>query len=214
MRNEKSMRAAFFVVMALCAALPVNAQGHQSVYGPSTPGDSAFVRVLSLLPDPVRVSLGATRIGPVASSAVSSYQPVVPDIYLVRAGGKELEVVPKSGAWLTIACTPKGIILFTDPPHTDPARAQVFLYNLTGFPALDLRTADGKTTLLAGVKSGASAQVVVNALSVSLALYNGSTLVKQVGTLALQRGSSFSVFALGQGAPVSVLTVKADVKAD
>ena len=212
MRDEKSMRAALLVTMAFCAALSANAQGHQSVYGPSTPGDSAFVRVLSLLPDPVRISLGATRIGPVAASSISSYQPVVPDIYVVRAGGRELEVVPKSGTWLTIACTPKGILLFSDPPHTDPARAQVFLYNLTTLPSLDLRTADGKTTVLAGVKSGASAQVVVNAISVSLALYNGSTLVTQVGSLALQRGSSFSVFALGQGTPVSVLTVKADVK--
>jgi alginate O-acetyltransferase complex protein AlgF len=208
------MRAALIPILAILAALPVSAQGHQSVYGPSAPGDSAFVRVLSLLPDPVRVSLGATRIGPVTVSTVSSYRPVVPDIYLVRAGGKELEVVPTSGAWLTIACTPRGIILFEDPPHTDPARAQVFLYNLTSLPSLDLRTADGKTTVLAGVKTGASAQVVVNALTVSLALYNGGTLVKQVGTLALQRGSSFSVFALGQGAPVSVLTVKADVKVD
>jgi alginate O-acetyltransferase complex protein AlgF len=206
------MRAVFVVTLAVLAVLPLSAQGHQSVYGPSAPGDSAFVRVLSLLPDPVRISLGATRIGPVASSTVSSYQPVVPDIYLVRAAGKELEVVPTSGVWLTIACTPRGIVLFTDPPHTNPARAQVFLYNLTAIPALDLRTADGKTTVLAGVKSGASAQVVVNALSVSLALFNGGTLVKEVGTLALLRGSSFSVFALPQGAGVSVLAVKADVK--
>lgn len=208
------MRTAFILILAFLAGLPVSAQGHQSVYGPSAPGDSAFVRVLSLLPDPVRVSLGATRIGPLAASTISPYRPVVPDIYLVRAGGKELEVVPKSGMWLTIACTPKGIILFDDPPHTDLARAQVFLYNLTSLPSLDLRTADGKTTVLAGVKSGASAQVVVNALTVSLALYSGTALVKQVGTLALQRGSSFSVFALGQGTSVSVLTVKADVKVD
>jgi alginate O-acetyltransferase complex protein AlgF len=208
------MRAALLVILAGLTALPGGAQGRQSVYGPSAPGDSAFVRVLSLLPDPVRISLGATRIGPVPPSTVSSYQPVLPDIYLVRAAGKELEVVPKSGAWLTIACTPKGIILFDDPPHTDPARAQIFLYNLTMLPSLDLRTADGKTTVLAGVKSGASAQVVVNALTVSLALYNGKALVMPVGTLALQRGSSFSVFALGQNAAVSVLTAKADVKVD
>ncbi len=207
-------RSVLVLLCAVAAAFPVLAAGPQSVYGPSAPGDSAFVRVLSILPDPVRVSLGATRIGPVASSTVSSYRPVVPDIYVVRAGGKELEVVPKSGTYITIACTPKGILLFEDPPHTDPARAQLFLYNLTPIPRIDLKSADGKTSVLPGVKSGESAQVIVNAVSVTLALFDGTALVKPVGTLPLQRGASFSVFAFGETASVSVLAVKADVKVE
>ena len=207
-------RCVLILAAAVAAVLLLGAEGPQSVYGPSAPGDSAFVRVLNLLPDPVRVSLGATRIGPVAASTVSSYRAVTPDIYLVRAGGKQLEVVPKSGAWLTLACTPQGIILFDDPPHTNSARSQVFLYNLTAIPRLDLRTADGKTAVVPGVKSGGSAQVVVNAVSVTLSLFDNGALVKPVGTVPLQRGSSFSVFALGSGAGVSVLVVKADVKVD
>ncbi len=203
------------IVLFLAAAAfgPLGA-APQSVYGPSAPGDSAFVRVVSLLPDPVRVSLGATRIGPVSYGTVSSYQPVVPDIYEVRAGGQELEVVPKSGAYLTVACTPQGIILFDDPPHTNPARVQVFLYNLTGIARLDLKTADGKTAVIAGVKTGDSAQVVVNAVTVSLAVYNGTTLVKAMGSIALQRGASYSVFAMGDAARVSLLAAKADVKVE
>ncbi len=209
------MRRFLLVLVAgIAVSLPLSAQGPRSVYGPSTPGDSAFVRVISLLTDAVRVSLGATRIGPVAPRTVSDYRPVAPDIYLVRAGGQELEVVPKSGAWITLACTPRGIIAFDDPPHTDPARAQLFLYNLSSVARLDLKSSDGRTTVLAGVKSGSSAQVVVNAVSVSFALFSGDTLVKQVGTLRLERGSSISVFALDEGRGVSVLTVKASVKVD
>jgi alginate O-acetyltransferase complex protein AlgF len=202
-----------FVLLLAAAAAPLGA-APQSVYGPSAPGDSAFVRVVSLLADPLRVSLGATRIGPVGYGTVSSYFPVVPDIYVVRAGGAELEVVPKSGGYLTIACTPKGIILFDDPPHTNPARAQVFLYNLTSLPSLDLKTADGKTAVIAGVKNGESAQVVVNAVTAALAVYSGTTLVKAVGSLALQRGVSYSVFAMGDAAHVSLLATKADVKVE
>ncbi len=209
------MRSFLLVLLGgIAVSLPLSAQGPRSVYGPSTPGDSAFVRVISLLPDPVRISLGATRIGPVAPRTVSDYRPVVPDIYLVRAGGQALEVVPKSGTWITLACTPKGIIAFEDPPHTDPARAQLFLYNLSSIASVDLKSADGKTTVLAGVKSGSSAQVVVNAVTVSFALFDRGALVKPIGALRLERGSSFSVFALDEGRGVTVLTVKAAVKVD
>jgi alginate O-acetyltransferase complex protein AlgF len=201
------------LLFAVMTPMPLGA-APQSVYGPSAPGDSAFVRLLNLLPDALRVSLGATRIGPVGSAAISAYEPVVPDIYVVRAGGEEREVVPKSGTYLTIACTSKGIILFDDPPHTNPARAQVFLYNLTSIASLDLKTADGKTAVVAGVKEGESGQVVVNAVTVSLAVYNGAALVKAVGSLALQRGSSYSVFAMGDAARVSLLAAKADVKVE
>ncbi len=202
------------VLLAFLVAVPAGAAGPQSVYGPSTPGDSAFARVINLLPDPVRVSLGATRIGPVNRGAVSSYYAVVPDIYTVRVGGEELEVVPQSGTWTTIACTPGGLVAFDDPPHTDPARAQLFLYNLTTAARLDLKTADGRTTVIGGVKSGASAQVVVNAVTVALAVFNGTTALKLPNALALTRGSSYSVFALADGDDISVLAVKAVVKAE
>jgi alginate O-acetyltransferase complex protein AlgF len=207
-------RTFLLLVTVLVVAGPLGAQGPRSVYGPSAPGDSAFVRVVNLLPDPVRVSLGATRIGPVTVSTVSSYEPVVPDVYQVRAGGNEREVVPQSGAWLTIACTRQGIVLFTDPPHTDPARAQVFLYNLSSLPSLDLKTADGKTAVIGGVAKEASAQVVVNAVTVTLAVFSGATRVGDAGKLPLARGSSYSVFAVDTGKGVQVLTVKADVKVE
>lgn len=190
----------------------IDAEGPRSVYGPSAPGDSAFVRVINLLPAPVRLSLGATRIGPVANGTVSPYWAVTPDIYLVRAGGQELEVVPKSGAYITLACTPGKILLFTDPPHTDPARAQLFLYNLTSIPRIALKSADGKTQVIADVESGRFALVVVNAVSVPLAVFEGTSLVKALGTLHLARGASFSVFATGERGAVSLLAVKAEVK--
>jgi alginate O-acetyltransferase complex protein AlgF len=202
------------VLMLVLAAAPVLAAGPQSVYGPSAPGDAAFVRVLNLLPDPAKVSLGATRIGPVAHAVVSSYYSVVPDIYEVRVGGQSLEVVPRSGGWTTVVCTATGILALDDPPHTDAARAQLFLYNLTALPVLDLKTADGKTSVIAGVKTGTAGVVVVNAVTASLAVFNGSASVRAVGALTLARGSSWSIFALPAGAGVTLLAVKADVKVE
>lgn len=207
------MSRIFCALLLAATVIPgINAEGPRSVYGPSAPGDSAFVRVINLLPGPVRISLGATRIGPVAKGEISPYWSVAPDIYLVRAGGRELEVLPKSGTYLTLACTPAAIVLFADPAHTDPARAQLFLYNLTSLPRISLKSADGKTTVIGGVDSGHSGLVVVNAVSVALAVYDGTSLVKTLGTLELARGASFSVFATGDRGAVSLQAVKAEVK--
>jgi hypothetical protein len=68
--------------------------------------------------------------------------------------------------------------------------------------------------VIAGVKNGESGQVVVNAVTASLAVYNGTALVKAVGSLALQRGSSYSVFAMGDAGRVALLATKADVKVE
>ena len=195
-----------------CLGTAVVCAAPQSVYGPSTPGDAAFVRILNLLPDGLRLTLGAAKIGPLQQGAISSYYAILPDIYTVRAGGAEQEVVPQSGTYLTVACSSTGITVFTDPPHTNPAKAQLFFYNMTPAAPLDLRTADGKTTVIAGVKTGESAQVVVNAVTVSLAVFKGPALVKSVGSLTLQRGASYSVFLMGDAASPSVLSAKADVK--
>ncbi len=205
-------RLCLAVLLSVSFTAGISAQGPRSVYGPSAPGDSAFVRVINLLPGPVRISLGATRIGPVAHGAVSPYRPVVPDVYLVRAQGQEREIVPKSGVYVTLACTNDGILLFDDPPHTDPARAQLFLYNFTSIPRISLKSADGKTQVIADVESGHAGHIVVNAVSVALAVFDGAALVKPLDTLALKRGSSFSVFALTEGGSVSLLVVKASVE--
>lgn len=205
-------RLILILFLATACVTRMDAEGPRSVYGPSAPGDSAFVRLINLLPDPVRVGLGATIIGPVAHAEVTPYRPVVPDIYLVRIKGQEREVVPKSGTYLTIASTPGGIVLFDDPPHTDPARAQLFLYNLTAIPSISLKSADGRTPVIPDVRLGRSGSVVVNAVSVRLAVFNGKSLVKPLDVLELKRGSSFSVFALEDNGAVSLLTVKASVK--
>lgn len=207
------MRRLILILCLVAASVArMDAEGPRSVYGPSAPGDSAFVRLINLLPDPVRVGLGATIIGPAARAEVTPYRPVVPDVYLARIKGREREVVPKAGTYLTIASTPGGIVLFDDPPHTDPARAQLFLYNLTMIPSISLKSADGRTPVISNVRPDSSASVVVNAVSVGLAVFTGESLVKPLGVLELKRGASFSVFALKDNDAVSLVTVRAGVK--
>lgn len=203
------------VVIALCVSTPL-AAAPGSVYGPSAPGDSAFVRVINALTTvpSLRVDLGATRFQDIPYASVSAYRPVVPDVYLVRVAGVELEVIAKTRTYYTVACTPSGILLFEDATHTDPARAQIFLYNLTPLDPIDLKTADGKTSVIRAVHPETSDVKVVNAVTVSLAVYNGTTRLGAPASLALKRGSSFSIFAVGEAGKATVFVAKAEVKVE
>ncbi|MCX7039326.1 MAG: alginate O-acetyltransferase AlgF [Spirochaetes bacterium] len=209
------MRFVTALALAILVAAPICA-GTRSVYGPEVPGDAAFVRIVNGVPGstPLASELGATLFDPLAYAEVSPYRAVTPDIYLFSAAGEEQEIIPLSGRYYTVAVLPGAVVVLEDPAHTDPARAQLFLYNFSSLPSADLATADGKTRVIATVLPRSSGLAVVNAVAASLAVTSGGARVKLIGDLGLARGSSFSVFVLGGGSAAVVFTAKARVQVE
>ena len=203
------------LLAGLLAALPL-AAANRSVYGPEAPGDSAFVRIVNAVPGsrPLETELGATRFDPLPYAQASPYRPVTPDIYVFSASSIEQEIIPGSGRYYTIAVLPDAVVVLEDPAHTDPARAQLFLYNLSSLARVELTTADGKTKVIPGVASRSSGLAVVNAVAARLAVRSGGTQVKAIGDLGLARGSSTSVFVLGGASSAVVFTLKAAVQVE
>jgi len=209
------MRFVTALALAILVAAPICA-GTRSVYGPEVPGDAAFVRIVNGVPGstPLASELGATLFDPLAYAEVSPYRAVTPDIYLFSAAGEEQEIIPLSGRYYTVAVLPGAVVVLEDPAHTDPARAQLFLYNFSSLPSADLATADGKTRVIAAVLPRSSGLAVVNAVAASLAVTSGGARVKLIGDLGLARGSSFSVFVLDGGSAAVVFTAKARVQVE
>jgi alginate O-acetyltransferase complex protein AlgF len=202
----------FAILIALCAAALATAET-RSVYGPQAPGDAAFVRLLNAIPGkaPLEIELGATAYEALGWAEVSPYRPVTPDIYQLGTAGNEAEIIARSGRYYTVVCTPTAVTVLEDPPHTDPARAQLFLYNLSPLPLIDLRTADGKSTVIAGVRPSSFGLAVVNAVRAPLAVFSGGKPIAGLGDLGLARGSSFSVFVLAADQSPVVFAVRARV---
>jgi alginate O-acetyltransferase complex protein AlgF len=209
-RHEMKTASALGILLALST---LAAAESRSVYGPQVPGDTAFVRLVNAIPGkvPLAIELGATRYGPLGWAKTSPYRPVTPDIYQLEAAGNEGEIIAKSGRYYTIVCTPTAVSIYEDPAHTDPARAQLFLYNLSTLPRIDLRTADGKSTVIAGVRPSSFGLAVVNAVRVPLAVFSNGASFAGLGDLGLVRGSSFSVFVLAADPSPLVFTVRARV---
>jgi alginate O-acetyltransferase complex protein AlgF len=145
---------------------------------------------------------------------VTPYRPVLPDIYLLRAGGQELELIPQVRHYYTLALTAEGIRVYEDVEHTDPARAQLVLYNLLPRQKVELKTADGRTPVIAAVSPGEAGRVNVNAVPVSLGVFGTVGPLAMLGDPGLRRGASYSVFVFqGDSAP-EALCAKAELSQD
>jgi len=189
--------------------LPAALAGADTLYGTQAPKDTAFVRVFRAVEGGGAVEVGARRFDP-PRGGVTPYRPVLPDIYLLRAGGQELELIPRVRHYYTLAITAEGLRVFEDVEHTDPARAQVVLYDLLP-QEVELRTEDGRTVVIAATGPGQAGRVNVNPVPVRLGVFGAAGPLAQLGDPGLRRGASYSVFVFASRSAVEALCFKAEL---
>jgi len=201
-------------VFALASTLPLWAQS-RSIYGSGVDEAAVLVRLVNTgAPVETKLRIGALTLNATAPGSSTPYRPTVADIYTLSFGGKRYEFMPESGGYYSIVITAKSLLLFTDQKHLDPARAQLYFYNVTATKGLELKTADGATKALGPCDSGVSAQIAVNPVQVQFAVYSGSKKLGADIAPKLERGASFSVFAFDDPAGVQAFLIKATVSAE
>ena len=195
---------------------PSAAAAAQTLYGAGAPPGAAYVRVFQATDaegaGPLK--LGSARFEAPGRGSVTPYRPVSPDVYLVRSGGHSAEIIPRAERYYTVAFTGEGIRVIEDPAHTDPARAQLVLYNLSSLDQVDLRTADGKTLLIVPLAPGSVGRVTVNAVPVRLAVFALGAMLHLVRDPGLSRGSSYSTFVFEENGRAEVLWAEAALALD
>ena len=204
------MKRRVFVLILLCLLGAGTFSTADTLYGTQAPKDAAFVRVLRAAGGGEAVELGAKRFDP-ALGEVTPYRPVVPDIYLLSAGGQETELIAKAKHYYTVALTPQGFQLFEDVEHTDPARAQLVLYNLLAQGRVELKASEGNVSVIPAVAASTAGRVNVNAVPVQFAVYLDSKPLATLGDTSLRRGASYSVFVYRRGSAPQVLWAKAEL---
>lgn len=164
------------------------------LYDPAPPANSAFVRVLNA----PSATLG-TRTVTAAKGAASAYV-VIPqgefEAKLGTAGGK-LKV--EAGKFYSVVASGNKLVLLTDQAADNRAKAVLALYNLSKSPTVDLKTADGKTTVVKGVKTGESGSRAVNGITVDLAAFSGAKTLGSLKAVKLERGSAYAVVVTDSG---------------
>lgn len=178
----------------LVLSFPCATGAQDGLYAPRTAGDTVFVRVVNLSDG----EYGTIDIGPIGYDAPSSgsagdYRPVAPGIYMVGSPEESVLFTPDPGSFATVVITPEGrMSIIPDQRHTDPARAQLVVYNFSG-GTVDFESLDPPAMLVPQVAHGASGTIVVNAIPLeTAATRDGEILVRR--RIDTERGSSYSLF--------------------
>ncbi len=197
--SGRSYYAFRITAIVVLLTVPVFTPAGDTLYGPKSDGNNAYLRVLNALEsaESVEASVGSVRFGQV--ELVSPYKPISAGIYVLTAGDHQVELIARRSEYLTAVVRADGIEVESDIRHNDPARAQLVLYNYGLDGSVSLRTADNGAMVIDPVSMGESRAIAVNAVPVVLAVAAGKEQFTALENLQLERGQSYSVFVLPPG---------------
>lgn len=188
----------------LAALLTASASAQDTgLYAPAPPANSAFVRVLSA----PAATLGTQHIS-AKSGAASPYVVIPQGTLSVKLGTVSGKLKVEAGKFYSVFSAGGKLLLLVDQAAESRAKALLTVYNLSQHPSLDLKTADGKTTVLTGIKMNSSASRAVNGITVDLAAFVGAKSVGTVKGVKLERGDTYALVVTDSGLTVTQSTTK------
>lgn len=180
-----------------------SAQDLAGLYAPAPPPDSAFVRIINATATPLSATLGS-KAATAPKAGISTYVVVPQGNVAAKVGAANNTLAVVAGKFYSAVWNGKTFRLMTDVSADDRAKAQLTVYNLSTKPALDLKTADGKLSVVGGVKPGESGNRAVNGITVDLAVFGGSKALATFKGAALERGNAYAIVVTDGGSSMTV----------
>ncbi|SFO68226.1 alginate O-acetyltransferase AlgF [Ectopseudomonas composti] len=179
-----------------------------ALYGPKAPKGSAFVRAYNASSAELDVSVGQTQLKQVAPLGSSDFKFLPAGSYQAQVGSTQMPVDLQAERYYTLVSqTGAKPRLVEEPPFTSRQKALLRVQNLTD-STLSLKTADGKTAVVADVKPDGRGDREINPVKVGLALFDGERKVADLKPVTLERGEVVSLFVTGGQGKLSPVWVK------
>ena len=125
-------------------------------------------------------------------------------LYLAEVGAASSSLAVVAGKFYSAVWNGKTFKLLTDASADDRAKALITVYNLSSAPAIDLKTADGKLSVVSGIKPGESGNRAVNGITVDLAVFSGSKALATFKGAALERGNAYAIVLTKDGSSMTL----------
>lgn len=196
---------------AILAAAPATAFADDAgLYDPAPPANSAFVRF-------VDASLQGEGSGSVdgvpldlSGDGVSAFVVVPAGEHGVTFGDASSSAKFDAGNYYTVVFNEAGQtapVVIKDEVLTNPAKAGLHFYNLTGEAALSLAAPKQKVAIFENVGPGEMKFRPVGAVAVDLAVEAGGKTVADVGSVKLERRAAKSVLVVASAAGPKAVVV-------
>lgn len=130
-----------------------------------------------------------------AEGILSPYLATEPGDVEIAIGSARGNISAESGQFYTVLLNEDGSTkVFEDEIGKSPAKAGLFVYNLSSTPDIDLFVPRAKRNALSDIDTGDAKSVSIKApLKLSFAVKNGEDILAEVPEVSLKRGGSISV---------------------
>jgi alginate O-acetyltransferase complex protein AlgF len=186
------------LALALCLGGPALAAGNadSGLYDPVPPEGSAFVRFVNVHPasGSREVKLDGRTVEYLDFQEISSYfvTPGKKTPTSVGAARGELDFAP--GKFYTVALRDNGRLqIYEDPASGNLAKSQIIFYNFSPQKDLSLKTSDGKVEVIPAATADTPGVKLINPVKVSLAVYDGGQVLRDLGPVSMERARAYSV---------------------
>jgi alginate O-acetyltransferase complex protein AlgF len=170
-----------------------------ALYGPKAPKGSAFVRAYNAGNAELDVNVGEVQLKRVAPLGSSDFEYLPAGSYQAQVGNAQLPVQLQAAHYYTLVSqTGSAPRLVEEPAFSNKQKALLRVQNLSDSP-LSLKTADGKTAVVADVQPDGRG---------GLALFEGERKVADLKPVTLERGEVVSLFVTGAQGKLAPVWVK------
>ncbi|UQN06896.1 alginate O-acetyltransferase AlgF [Deinococcus sp. QL22] len=173
------------------------------MYDPAPPADSAFVRVINA----PAATLGGKPVSALKGAA-SAYVVIPQGEFAAKIGTVTSKLKVEAGKFYSVISNGGKVMLMADQAAENRAKALLTIYNLSKNASVDLKTADGKTAVVAGVKTGQSGSRAVNGITVDLAAFAGTKALGTLKGVKLERGNAYALVLTDSGLTLTQSSTK------
>lgn len=204
-RPQKYLSVLGFVAATSCLNLPAHANDgglYQSIIDPNL----SFIRVV-MNNDETPTIAGKSLSD--AQGAISPYLATNPGDVDITIGSAQGQINAESGIFYTVMLDEDGTTkVFEDEIGKSPAKASLFVYNLSSKADLDLFVPKAKRNALSDIDEGMSKSVSIKApLKLAFSVKDGDTVVAEVPQIALKRGGSVAIVIMENEEGINALVV-------
>jgi len=200
------MKKTLFTLLNLCFGLmiasPALAADDAALYAPEPPENAAFIRVINGTAKNLdALPMGGVNFNNVAAHSISAYQIVPEGSYPSPKNAATTWVVaPKKYYVLTM--TDKATSLVEESGIENPAKSQVYFYNLTSKAGATLFAPKHNVDIVSSVAAGGQSIKPINALTLDISARIAGKEVELFQAVELQRriGTTFVIAENGAGA--------------
>lgn len=198
------MKKVLFIAATALSLLPLSAFSDEALYGAAPSADAVFFRFVNASAEPLEVSVDGQAASKLTSRKVSPYGFLPAGKLSFSLDGKNVDLDLKQGEQISLIWLENDEykVIYEDQ-FDNKKKARIKLYNISDYPTLELKTADGKHQVLEPIEQFDKGVRDVNAIRVpfSVVAPEGES-VKVTDPILLTRDKVTTIFAFQNNSDV------------